>query len=182
MPYLWAVFQLTLSMCILYTRNPLVTMCIDKVKWITAHNCGKPKWHSFTPKLSWKGKIWGARHCLTKCALQNKLLNQNCWSSLFSGEVTSYTDTSYCTHTSWEVCRSAFLGGWGGGEPCILNFHQFALHLRTSSLIGYWIWEHNYDPMKAFFFKAWLAPFLQDGSLKLLNILGVKKVFDTFDH
>ena len=43
-------------MCILYTRNPLVTMPIDKVKWITADNCGKPKWHSFTPSLSWKGE------------------------------------------------------------------------------------------------------------------------------
>ena len=34
-------------------------MRIDKVKWITARNSGKPKWHSFTPSLSWKGKILG---------------------------------------------------------------------------------------------------------------------------
>ena len=25
----------------------------------TAHNCDKPKWHSFTPSLSWKGEILG---------------------------------------------------------------------------------------------------------------------------
>ena len=36
----------------LFTKNPLVTMRIDKVKWITAHNCGKPKWHSFTGSFS----------------------------------------------------------------------------------------------------------------------------------
>ena len=44
-PQLWAVIQLTLSMRILYTRNPLLTKRIDKIticKWITAHNCGKP--------------------------------------------------------------------------------------------------------------------------------------------
>ena len=34
-------------------------MRIDKVKWITAHNYGQPKWHSFTPSLSWKRKILG---------------------------------------------------------------------------------------------------------------------------
>ena len=51
-------------------------MRIDKVKWITAHNCGKPKWHSFTLKR----EDFGSWHCLTKCALENKLLNRNCWS------------------------------------------------------------------------------------------------------
>ena len=55
-------------------------MRIDKDKWITAHNCGKPKWHSFTSTLIWKKDNFGPRHCLTNCALENKLLNQNCWS------------------------------------------------------------------------------------------------------
>ena len=32
-------------------------MRIDEVNWITAHIQGKPKWHSFTPSLSWKGEI-----------------------------------------------------------------------------------------------------------------------------
>ena len=30
--------------------------------------------------------------------------------SFFSGEDTSYTDTSYCIHILWEVCRSVFYG------------------------------------------------------------------------
>ena len=162
-------------MCILYTRNPLVTTCIDKVKWITAHNCGKPKWHSFTPKLSWKGKIWGL-----DIVSQNAPYKTNYWSKiadlLFSQEKLPYTliPVIASTHRGKYAVPLFFLGGGGVGNP-VYNFHQFALHLRTSSLIGYWIWEHNYDPMEACFFKAWLAPFLQDGSLKLLNILGVKK-------
>ena len=32
-------------------------MRIAKVKWIRAHKPGKPKLHSFTPSLSWKGII-----------------------------------------------------------------------------------------------------------------------------
>ena len=32
-------------------------MHIDKVNWITAHNYGKPKWHSFIPSFIWKGEI-----------------------------------------------------------------------------------------------------------------------------
>ena len=94
-PQLWAVNQLTLSMHFIYTstRTPLVTVHIHKVKWITAHNCGKPKWHSFMPSLGWKGKIWGLNIFSQKCALENKLLNQNCWSwcHFFSGEVPSNT-------------------------------------------------------------------------------------------
>ena len=72
-------------------------MRIDKVNWITAHIYCKPKCHSFSPSLSWKEKTFGPRHCLTKCALENKVLNQNCWPwyNFFSGEVTSYFDTSY---------------------------------------------------------------------------------------
>ena len=55
-------------------------MRIDKVKWITVRSCGKQKWHSFASSLGWKGEIFGIRHCLTKCAIESKLLNQNCWS------------------------------------------------------------------------------------------------------
>ena len=43
-------------------------MRIDKVKWITAHSCGKPKWHSFMLKR----ENFEPRHCLTKCALEKK--------------------------------------------------------------------------------------------------------------
>ena len=43
-------------MRILYTRNPLV----NNARWqITAHSCGKLKWHSFTSSLSRKGKMFG---------------------------------------------------------------------------------------------------------------------------
>ena len=34
----------------------------------------------FSPRLSWKGKIWGLDIVLHTCALENKPLNQNCWS------------------------------------------------------------------------------------------------------
>ena len=113
----FSIIQLTLSMRILYTRNQLVTMRIDKLKWITAHNCGKPKWHSFTPSLNWNGKIVGPRHCLTKCALENKTTGPKLliFASIFSGEVTTYTDTSYCIHILWEVYAVPFFYG----PPCI---------------------------------------------------------------
>ena len=39
--------------------NLLLTMGIDKVEWITVHNCGKLKWHSFTSRLSLKDNILG---------------------------------------------------------------------------------------------------------------------------
>ena len=42
-----------------YERVSGVKMHIDKVNWITAHNYGKPKWHSFSPSLSYKMKILG---------------------------------------------------------------------------------------------------------------------------
>ena len=81
--YLWAVIQLTISMRILHARYPLITMRIDKVKWITAHNnCGKPQWHSCS--LVYAEKVnFGPRHCFSKRALENKLLNQNWWSWYF---------------------------------------------------------------------------------------------------
>ena len=90
----------------------------NRVKWITAHNCGKPKWHSFKPGFALKRGNFGPRHCLTKCTLENNLLNQNCWSwyHFFSGEDTSSTDTSYCIHILWEICWSVFIG-----PPCILH-------------------------------------------------------------
>ena len=52
-------------------------MRIDKVNWITAHSYDQLKWHSFTPSLKLKMEDLGSRHCLTKCALENKLLNPN---------------------------------------------------------------------------------------------------------
>ena len=83
-------------------------MLIDKVEWITAHNCGKTKWHSFRENL-------GPRHCLTKCALENKLLNQNCWSWYqFSQKKLPHTLIPLHPHNVWSICRSVFYG-----PPCI---------------------------------------------------------------
>ena len=57
--------------------------------------------------------------------------------SFFSGEVTSYTDTSYCIHILWEVSRSVF-----SGPPCIsypknIRRKPFYLITQTQDLIEY---------------------------------------------
>ena len=44
---------------LMHHKPATVTMHIGKVKCITAHNCDKPKWHSSSPSLSWKGKMLG---------------------------------------------------------------------------------------------------------------------------
>ena len=49
-----------------YKETRLWTMCIDKVKWITARSCGKQKRHSFTSSSGGKGKIM-----MLDIALQN---------------------------------------------------------------------------------------------------------------
>ena len=58
------------------------------------------------------GKNVGPWHCLTKCALENKQLNQNGWSWYHFSQVknTSYTDTRYCIHILWEACCSVLIG------------------------------------------------------------------------
>ena len=70
--------SLNLSMPIVTSCFMVSRMHIDKVNWITAHDYGKPKCHSFSPSFKLKMENMGARHCLTKCALESKLLNQNC--------------------------------------------------------------------------------------------------------
>ena len=108
LPQFWAVIQL-IAMRIFYIYYPILTRRIDKVKWITAHNGGKPKWYSFTPNLSWKETMWvltlSHKMCPRKQTTEPKLVIMV---SLFSGEVTSSTDTSYCIHILWEVCLSVF--------------------------------------------------------------------------
>ena len=88
-------------------------MRIDKVKWITARSCGKPKWHSFASCSGWKGEILeldiaSQNVPYRKQDTEPKLL---ILVSLFSGEVTSYTDTSYCIHILWEVYAFPFFMG-----------------------------------------------------------------------
>ena len=94
------IIHLTLSMHILHECVAGVKNAhwIDKVNWIPAHNYGRPKWHSFTP-----------RHCLTR----NKLLNQNCWSwyHLFREKIPHLYQI---LHLYWGVCCSVFIG-----PPCI---------------------------------------------------------------
>ena len=64
-------------------RHRVQRMRTDKVNWITAHNCGKLKWHSFMSSSCWKGGNFGSWHCLTKWALENKLINQT-WCSWYN--------------------------------------------------------------------------------------------------
>ena len=73
-----------------------------KLIGFNTQNCGKLKWHSFTSCLSWKRDTFGAWHCLTKCALENKLLNQNCWSW--------YHFSQKLPHTLIPVIASTYCG------------------------------------------------------------------------
>ena len=73
-------------------------MRIDQFNWIT-HNSGEPKWHFSGLDEAVKGKLWALtlphKMCPRKQTTGPKLL---ILVSFFSGEVTSYTDTSYCIH------------------------------------------------------------------------------------
>ena len=58
MMILYSSEQKSIQLCQCIFLHELVQrMHIDKVNWITAHNYGKPKYHSFTPSLSWKGNF-----------------------------------------------------------------------------------------------------------------------------
>ena len=61
------------------------------------------------PSLSWKGKKLDldivSQTCPRKQTTEPKLL---ILVTFFSGEVTSYTDTSYCIYILWEVSRRFF--------------------------------------------------------------------------
>ena len=87
-------------------------MCIDKVKWILlAAVASQNVIHSQLYSLGWKGIFFfflTLSHimCPRKQATEPKLL---ILVSFFSGEVTSYTDTSHCNRILREICRSVFL-------------------------------------------------------------------------
>ena len=51
-------------------------------------------------------------YCLTKCALENKLLNPNCWSwyHVSQKKLPHPLILVYCIHKLWEVCCSIFIG------------------------------------------------------------------------
>ena len=68
-----------------------------------------------------KGKLWALtlphKMCPRKQTTEPKLL---ILVSFFSGEVPSYTDTSYCIHILWEVSRSVFF--WATLYICLIPF------------------------------------------------------------
>ena len=111
---LWTVIQLSLSMCILYTSNKTDKMRIDKVEWIICSHCGKPKWHSFKPSLSW-----------TKIADPGILFLRKRYQS---------TDTIYFIHILLELYRSVFIE-----TPCIDPDSYY--YMRTFSLTN-WALDH----------------------------------------
>ena len=111
------------SMCFLYTSDPLVTMRIDKIKWITAHNCGNSKEHSFKPRFSWKGEFWTLSNIyfvdivsLKICPIENKLNPDWNWSWYhFSQKKIPHPLIPVIASTLlWEICCSAFIV-----PPCI---------------------------------------------------------------
>ena len=121
-------------------------MRIDKVEWITAHNCGKPKWHAFTPSLSWKGKSLGlyivSQNVPSKTTTEPKLV---ILVSFFSGKVTSYTDHVLASmaqtgasillriFTYFPCCRPSC---------CAFNF----IHFQTSviRLVDRYTWSYPF--------------------------------------
>ena len=70
-------FNFVIAHC--YERVSDARMHIDKVNWITVRNYGKPKWHSFSPSSSWKGKFWAStlsgKMCPRKQTTELKLLS-----------------------------------------------------------------------------------------------------------
>ena len=114
-------------------QSAFLTLRIYKVKWITANNCGKPKWHSFTPSLSWKREILGldivSQNVPKKTYYWTKMgdlgiifLRRSClihwlfWYQLLQPHIVGST----------FVCRSVFFFFGGGGHPvyfpCINGF------------------------------------------------------------
>ena len=86
-------------------------MRIDQVNWITAHNYGEPKWHLFSPSLSWQGKIVGlniaSQNGPRKQTTEPKLM---ILVSFFSGEITSYTEYQLLhPHTVGSILFCFFL-------------------------------------------------------------------------
>ena len=81
-------------------------MRIDKVNWITAHNYGKPKWHSVSTSLRWKQKIWGL-NIVSQNVPQNTNYSTKIADLGIIFKVTSYTDTSYCIQILWELGKYA---------------------------------------------------------------------------
>ena len=123
----------------LYTRDPLITMRVDEVKWITAHNCDKQKSHLLS--LLWvyfklkREKIVSQRIFPRKQTTEPHLLILVLF---FSGEVTSYTNTSYCIQMLLEVCHSIFYGQPRIYFPLMIIFLPFNLRNLSELICGSW--------------------------------------------
>ena len=126
---LWAVIPLSLSMRILDTRNPLLAMRIDKVKWITAHNCGKPNWHLFT-FIQLKRENLGLDF-----VSQNVSYKTNYWTKLGDLGII-FLRRSYLIH--WSQLLHPYIVGsmpfcFFSGPPCIENKYVCKFILKVST-------------------------------------------------
>ena len=98
---LWAVTKLTLSMCILYTSNLLVYKCaLTKLNGFLLTTMASRNGIHSSLVLAEKGVE--KKNCVTKCAIENKLPNQNCWSRYnFSQEKLPHTLIRIIASTYW---------------------------------------------------------------------------------
>ena len=74
--------------------------------WITAHNYERYKYQSFSPSLSFKGKMWGLDTVSRNVPYRKQTTEPKLQILMsFSGEIGSYPNISYCIHVLWEVYR-----------------------------------------------------------------------------
>ena len=76
--------------CVVCVKN-----AIDKVNLITAHNYGRPKWHSLTPKIFGVDIVSQNVRYNRKQTTEPHLL---IFVLFFSGKDTPSADISYCIH------------------------------------------------------------------------------------
>ena len=103
-----------------------------------AHNCGRPKWHSFKPSLSWKGPILGldivSRNVpYKKQTTEPKLLIVV---SFFSGEDTPST---HCISNYGKYAVPFLLGHVIYGKQMNTLFYWDVYALHTIILLSYFI-------------------------------------------
>ena len=112
------------------------------------------------------------RHCLTKCALESKLLNQNEWSWYhFSQEkipnqlipVIVY----FCLYILWEVCHSISTGPPSIYNTCTKIFididktiESSPSQLCSSTSNKQWLCSHELESRSERRFRTWFGPFL----------------------
>ena len=78
-------------------QNPLLTMHMDKDKWITVHKkyyCGMPKWHSFTSSLTLIRRYFRKNRAYRSEVMQRHVIERRLKIWTFSGFV-------YKTYGKW---------------------------------------------------------------------------------